>query len=175
MQLRDFLSFYHSNPLIISKHHYASSFMEDFYDRQCTMFRQWCEGVVPSASTITVETTVDIIENDQLFKIITEVSGAGLHDIDITITDHDIIIKGEKEPVMETSSDDYLLHERPTGFFERTIRLPEQADMTRAVATLSRGLLIIDVPKLAEAQGSRKLIIEKTPEPVEKISIKHAA
>lgn len=105
---------------------------------------------------------VDIIENGKTFKVKAELAGMDPEDVEISVTDGFLTIKGEKQEEKEEKDGNYLRHETSYGSFQRTIALPETANCDKAEASFKNGVLNIEVPKKAKAlQKPKKLQIKK--------------
>jgi HSP20 family protein len=85
--------------------------------------------------------------------------------IELTVADDMLTIKGEKREEREEKKKDYYLSERRFGSFERSFRLPEGVESDKVEASFKKGVLTVTLPKTPEAQKKSK---EK------KISIKTA-
>ena len=105
---------------------------------------------------------VDIIENDKDFKVKAELAGMNPEDVDVSVTDGFLTIKGEKKEEKEEKGDNYLRRESSYGSFNRTIALPDTANCEKAEATFKNGIISVSVPKKAEAlQKPKKIEIKK--------------
>lgn len=105
---------------------------------------------------------VDIVENDKSFKVEAELPGMKQDDVEVTINNNYLTIKGEKKASKEDKDVNYVRRERYYGSYQRTIALPETADADKAKATFKKGVLWIDIPKKAEAvKPSRKVQIKE--------------
>lgn len=123
------------------------------------------DDVWPSKQANLAFPAIDIVENDKDFKIKAEVLGMAPENIDIMIDPGYLTIRGEKKEETKAgggAKDNYLRREISYGSFSRTVALPETADVDKAEASFKDGLLIVAVPKKADALNkSRKLEINK--------------
>jgi len=104
---------------------------------------------------------VDIIENDKNFKVEIELPGMEESDVEVTINDNYLTIKGEKKESKHDKGENYVRRERYYGSCERAIALPETADTDKAKATFKKGVLWVDIPKKAGAvKPAKKLEIK---------------
>ena len=69
-----------------------------------------------------------------------------------------LTIKGEKKEENDEDRGDYRHSERSCGYFERTLQLPEGADVEKVTAKCQKGVLKVTVPKKPEAQNTRRKI-----------------
>ena len=100
--------------------------------------------------------TVELSETDKEIRVTAELPGMEEKDVDISVDDHVLSIRGEKRAETEDRERGYS--ERSYGRFERHIALPRGVEEERASATFSKGVLTIVLPKSAEAIDSRRSI-----------------
>ena len=106
---------------------------------------------------------VDIVENDAGFEIAAELPGMDASNVELTLRNGNLVLKGEKQEEKEEKSKDYYLKERQFGSFERTFAVPDGVDASKIAAEFKNGVLTVTLPKTAEAQ-----------KPVQKVEIKAA-
>lgn len=112
------------------------------------------------ASAATVP-SVDVTEDDKAFRIAAEMPGMDEDDIEVTLSDGVLRLKGEKKEEKEERDENYYLSERRYGSFERSFRLPDSIDQDRIEANLKNGVLTITLPKTAEARmAARKIEVK---------------
>ncbi len=139
---------------IISLQDEMNRLFDDFMNDTNTNFRFWKGG-----NSFPV---VDIIENEKDFKIRAEFPGMDPDDIEISVTEGFLTIRGERTEEMKEEDENYLRREASYGSFNRTLPLPQTADTEKADATFKNGIITINVPKKAEAlQKPKKLIVKK--------------
>jgi HSP20 family protein len=98
---------------------------------------------------------VDIKEEDSQFVLKADVPGVAAKDIDITMENGLITIKGERRFEGEHGSNGYRRVERRHGTFYRRFSLPDYADAERISAKCTNGVLEVTVPKQQKAQPKR--------------------
>lgn len=101
---------------------------------------------------------VDITEKDKSFEITAELPGMDQENIDITLSNGNLIIKGEKKEDKEEKSKGYHLSERHYGSFQRAFSLPKGVDADKIEANFSKGVLRISLPKKPEAMNADKKV-----------------
>lgn len=101
---------------------------------------------------------MDVLENDTEFELTAELPGIGAKDIDVSVKDGNLVIKGEKKSEKEEKSKDYYLRERQYGSFERAIPMPKGVDPSAVEARFNNGVLTVTMPKTIEAQKPAKKI-----------------
>ncbi|MGA9852824.1 MAG: Hsp20/alpha crystallin family protein [Gammaproteobacteria bacterium] len=98
---------------------------------------------------------VDIKEEPNRFLIHADVPGVDLKDIEITMEDGTLTLKGERKSETREESDGYRRVERISGQFFRRFTLPETADAEGVAAHGNNGVLEISIPKHEKAQPRR--------------------
>ena len=89
-----------------------------------------------------------------------ELPGIDDKDIEVTVSDESITIKGEKKHEKDESGEGYQLSERSYGAFERTFGIPAGVDADKIAAEFSKGVLKLTLPKTPEAQKKQPKKIE---------------
>lgn len=101
--------------------------------------------------------SMDISETDKEFVITAELPGLERNDVEISLEDNVLTIRGEKK--METSPDDknknVHVSERSYGVFYRVLELPGSVDPATVKATMSKGVLKITIPKPARPESKK--------------------
>lgn len=96
---------------------------------------------------------------DGEFHVRAELPGIDPKEVDVSVVDNRLIIKGERKTSQEKKEAGYYLSEIAHGRFERTVVLPEGADTEKINARYDKGVLEITVP-LKEAVAPKKVAIE---------------
>ena len=109
--------------------------------------RLWREGAGEISMPV-----VDIQENDQAWRICAELPGIDDKDIEVSVTDDSLAIRGEKKQSHDEREKGYALSERTWGAFERSFALPSGVDTAAIAAEFARGVLTVTLPKTPEAQ-----------------------
>lgn len=100
---------------------------------------------------------IDIHAGGQTVKLSAEVPGIDAKNLEVTVTDDSVSIKGEKrEEDMQKTVKGLDSIERHYGSFERTVTLPRRVDSDRAEATLKNGILTIVIPEVQEPDHKGK-------------------
>jgi HSP20 family protein len=104
---------------------------------------------------------LDVSEDDKAFHVKVELPGLDEKDVDVTLSDRVLQIRGEKKEEKETKEKDYHRRERTYGAFRRSIEIPTAVDASKIEASFRKGVLTIDLPKTKEAQDKIKHIAVK--------------
>lgn len=102
---------------------------------------------------------LDIIDRDNEVVVRAEVPGIDKKDIDISLTDNLLTIKGESSKESKEEKGDYHRHEISTSSFCRSVSLPGMVDASKAAASLKDGVLEVTLPKL-ESSKRRTIAVE---------------
>ncbi|MGH1478610.1 MAG: Hsp20/alpha crystallin family protein [Geminicoccales bacterium] len=101
---------------------------------------------------------IDVSETDGEVTIEAELPGVDEKDIDVTVADNLLTIKGEKKQEKEEKKKDYHLTERSYGSFSRSMTLPFDADPKKIKANFDAGVLKITLSKPPEVKSKVKKI-----------------
>ena len=133
-----------------------------------TLFDQMLHGV-PQLSGNTKQSStwggllmpqVDIGERQKDYVITVEVPGVQEKDIDLTLIDGTLTIRGEKRDEHEEKDKQYHRVERSYGSFQRILSLPTDADENTIKAKFKDGVLTITIAKDPQAKPPvRKIAI----------------
>ena len=104
---------------------------------------------------------MDLSETDDSLIIKAEVPGIQPEDIDISITDNILTIKGESRHMQSMEEEDYHRMERRHGYFSRTLELPCKILIDDVKATYDKGVLSIVMPK-CKADAVREIKVRVT-------------
>ena len=122
----------------------------------------WLRPLRPiNLETILRQPAVDIAEKDKAFEITAELPGLDVKNVEVTLRNGNIILKGEREDQKEEKAKDYYLQERQYGAFERSFAVPDGVDTAKIDASFKNGILTITLPKTAEAQKPEQKIAVK--------------
>ncbi len=94
----------------------------------------------------------DLSETKDALVVKTEVPGISAKDIDISLVDNTLTIKGEKKQELDEKNENYHYIGRSYGSFARAIALPREVQGDKVTASYKDGVLKIVLPKSAEAK-----------------------
>lgn len=96
------------------------------------------------------------------YRIVLELPGVEDKDIDISVHDGVVTIKGEKKSTREEQGDTWYFSERQYGAFQRSFRLPPDADENAVNADLRDGVLTIVIGRSTpETPEAKKIAINR--------------
>lgn len=104
--------------------------------------------------------SLDVKETDGKIVVTAELPGLTADDIDVSISDDLLTIKGEKKTEEEKKKEEGVyVSERYFGSFQRSIRLPAGVDSEKVMADFKNGVMRIEMPK-TETSKTRKIAIQ---------------
>jgi HSP20 family protein len=122
--------------------------MDRFFD-QPAVRRQFRVGEDLGPSAL----SVDVVETGDTYVIKAAVPGVDPNDVEISVEEDVLTIRGEFTKQEESSEENYLRREIRFGSFQRQLRLPPTVEPEKAQATFENGLLKLSIPKKPEARA----------------------
>ena len=108
---------------------------------------------------------LDIQQTKDNVTVKVSLPGVKLEDVDISIEDCVLTIKGEMKEQEETKEAEYIHRESFVGEFCRSVTLTDGLDADKAEATMENGVLTVTIPRLEEAKPKS---VKGKPTPVKK-------
>ena len=93
-----------------------------------------------------------------IYEINIELPGVAAENIDVSVDDNSLTVRGEKQFEREETGRDFFFSEREYGAFQRTFRLPPDAAAESIAAEHKDGLLTLKVPKKKPAEPTARKI-----------------
>lgn len=163
MNLRDIVPFGRHRPLAMRR---ADDPFAAFQRDMNRMFDElWRDfDVAPQAGNgglvTMVAPSLDVSEDDKTIRVAAELPGVDEKDIEVTLADGRLTIRGEKKQEKEEKEKNYYLMERSYGAFERSLPIGTEIDEKAISAAFDKGVLTVTLPKTQAAQvKSRKIPI----------------
>jgi HSP20 family protein len=104
---------------------------------------------------------IDVTAKDPVIHVEADLPGLEPKDIDVSVVDDLLTLKGERKKEQEEKTRNTYRRESRYGAFERSIRLPARVQADRVSASFKQGVLKIDLPVLAEDSDRVKKIAVK--------------
>lgn len=98
---------------------------------------------------------IDMVDHKDEIVLRADLPGLEEKDIEVTVEDGTVTIRGERREEKEEKRTDYYYSERTYGVFARTVALPTTVDRERVKATFKKGVLEVHLPKAKEAVGKK--------------------
>ena len=129
----------------------GTSFFDSFFN----------DFTLPTVSTWEKDWTpaVDFSESEKEYTLKAELPGINKDDIDISLADGVLTVKGEKREEKKEEKENYHYRETRYGSFSRSLLLPEDASMEKVDAVYADGVLTVSIPK-TEAAKPKKIEIQ---------------
>jgi HSP20 family protein len=96
---------------------------------------------------------LDVFETNDSYVVKAAIPGVDPSQVDISVEDDVLTIKGEFEHKDESKDENYIRRELRYGAFQRSLRLPPTVDADRAHAEFEHGVLKLTLPKKPEARA----------------------
>ncbi len=95
---------------------------------------------------------VDIIDRDDEVVVRAELPGVDKKDLEVSMSENSLTIKGSTRREEKEERGDYYRHEISRGSFARTVSLPTEVDGEHAKAAFKDGVLELVLPKREKAR-----------------------
>jgi HSP20 family protein len=129
--------------------------MESFNDRIQKFFNEFPSFGLDSVNSFNPR--IDISEDDNNIFIDAEIPGVKKEDINISLQDNILTIKGEKKSLKEDKKDkNYFRSERSYGSFTRSFTLPAEVNPDKVEAKFEDGILNVSISKIHPQLKKRK-------------------
>lgn len=125
-------------------------------------FERMLEGRAPAWGMQGFTPAVDVYQTKDAVVVETPLAGVDPKDVEITIENDVLTIRGETKQVSEVEEKDYYRKEVRAGSFYRSVALPTRVIGEKAKAESHEGMLKITVPKAEEAKPKTvKVVVKK--------------
>jgi HSP20 family protein len=115
--------------------------------------KDWLSGGLEEEGQL----SIDVFQTADKLVIVSTIAGVKPEDIDITINNDMLTIRGKRERRKEIKDEDYLYSECYWGSFSRSIILPVEIEMEKINAVIENGVLTVTLPK---AKVTKKISIK---------------
>ena len=109
-------------------------------------------------ATAALSPKIDVSEGKDGIDVTAELPGVDEKDIDVTVSEDVLTIRGEKKTERDEKEKNWHVVERSYGSFSRSIALPYLPDAAKVEAKFEKGVLRVHLPKSAEAARKEKKI-----------------
>jgi HSP20 family protein len=99
--------------------------------------------------------TIDVYQTPSEIVIKSTIAGVKPENIDISMTNDMITIKGTRQKDEEVREEDYYYQECYWGAFSRSIILPVDVEVDQADASMKNGILTIRLPKIEKVKTKK--------------------
>ncbi len=142
---------------MVEKSHTASGLMGDWWPTVYSPLRNVGQKIADFFAP-----EADAATTDQYYEINMELPGVAPEDVDVSVHDNSLTVKGEKQAEREEQGKTYFFSERVYGAFHRSFRLPADADPDKVAAEFKDGILTIKIAKqTAPSEKARKIQVNR--------------
>jgi HSP20 family protein len=103
---------------------------------------------------------IDLIDNGSEYKLKANLPGWSKEDLDLTVNENALILRGKHQEESQDKKGDYLRQERRLSSFERRIDFHEPVKPGSTKAHLKNGILEVVILKAEPSQSPRKISIK---------------
>ncbi len=108
-----------------------------------------------------INAQMNVSETEDEIRIAAELPGVTEDDIDVSLDDDVLTIRGEKRFERKDEKENFHFVERSYGTFQRAVRLPFPVDPEQVRASFENGVLTIRLPKSAQQERARRIPVQK--------------
>jgi HSP20 family protein len=98
---------------------------------------------------------MNVVETDGAIELTAELPGLEAKDVEVTLADNILTIRGEKQAEREEKGKEFRLMERSYGSFSRSFEVPSGVDPKAIEANIDKGVLHVKFPKPAQAEAKK--------------------
>jgi len=102
--------------------------------------------------------SMDVRETDKGLEVTAEIPGVDEKDIELTLANGQLTIRGEKKYERDQNEAGYHVMERSYGSFIRSLPLPFDVDEKAVTASFDKGVLKVSLPKSPQAESKVRRI-----------------
>lgn len=146
---------------IVRTHPYGLLTLQQQINRMFDQFDQDVFGRFEELGDGTFAPPMDVKEDSDAYIVHLEVPGVPRENIDITLHEGTLTIRGTREKRNEETGGEFRRIERAYGSFARSVTLPRSVDAAQVQANLADGVLEVRLPK-SEAAKPRQISIGST-------------
>ena len=133
--------------------HDMESMFDDFFSSDWMRPLKWEFPRWPQMSQIELKVPkMDVVDRDDEVMVRADLPGVKKEDVDVSLTDNTITVKGSTSEEKKEKKGDYYRCETMQGSFSSTMSLPSEVDGSKAKSTFKDGVLEVVVPKLEKAR-----------------------
>jgi len=128
------------------------------------LFEDFTRGGFGTLAQAQLIPQIDVVETDKEIEVTAELPGLERKDVEISIEDDMLTIRGEKkiDAKENDKNKNYHISERSYGVFYRMLQLPPGIDPAGIQATMTKGVLKMTIPKPAKAEPKKIEVKEAT-------------
>jgi HSP20 family protein len=125
------------------------------------LFDDFSEGFEPALREPAGMPKVDVAETEDSIQVTADLPGLTEKDVDVTLSDGSLVIRGQKEQQKEDKNKNYHRIERSYGAFHRVIDLPAPVDESKVDASFRNGVLTVLLPKTEPSSPGKRIEVRR--------------
>jgi HSP20 family protein len=127
---------------------------DDFFQRAWLRPMRWDMPRWPHMRSLLDDRapSLDVIDRDNEIVVRAEVPGIDKKDLDVSLVERRLTIKGSSRHEQKKEEDDYVRQEIRSGSFTRSVLLPAEVDSAKAKAVFKDGVVELTLPKLKSSK-----------------------
>lgn len=133
---------------LVNELNYRVNNMPRYADQAFAFANSYVPAVSVEFKNVILTPRVDAVENDTTFTLFVELAGVAKEDVQVTVENHVLNIKGEKKRAEDHKDLTFINKGRRFGKFERSFKLAENVDAANIGAEFSNGILTLTLPKI---------------------------
>jgi HSP20 family protein len=115
-------------------------------------------AIVPDQDTRTFTPRLDIKSDGKAYTVLAEIPGVSKDDVKLEVHDGKLVLSGEKKEEVKEGATSHVV-ERRFGSFERTMSLPDDADVEHITASHKDGILTVTIPRTTPKENRKSITI----------------
>jgi HSP20 family protein len=119
------------------------------------LFNELLQGIASNDGTKSLTPNIEITETDEAVEVTAEMLGLERKDVEISIEDDTLTIRGEKKVEGNQKEKNVQHSERIYGMFMRMLQLPPGIDPSSIQAAMVNGVLKVTIPKPAKSMPKK--------------------
>ncbi|MFY8000251.1 MAG: Hsp20/alpha crystallin family protein [Candidatus Kapaibacteriota bacterium] len=133
---------------LINELNYRVNNMPRYADQAFAFANSYVPAVNVEFKNVILTPRVDAVETDAHYTLLVELAGVAKEDVQITVEDQVLTIKGEKKRPESHNDVRFVSKGRRFGKFERAFKLAENVDAASISAEFANGILTLTLPKI---------------------------
>jgi len=133
--------------------------LEARFDQLGKDVKQFIDRITPDSECTSFYPDVDHVEDDHAIRIYIDLPGMDKNDIQLSIKDNVLTVKGERLILYPESIKKHRL-ERSKGMFTRSFPVASAINITDIKAKFKDGVLSIEIPRMESTLESDQIIID---------------
>ena len=129
--------------------------MSPFYSLHREMnrlFDDFLRGLDVASPGVSTWPSIEVSETEDEIRVVAEVPGLDKGDVEVTLNEGVLTLRGEKKMDHEVKDEQYHRVERLYGAFSRSFSLPQTVDAGKVAAEYKNGVLTVRLPLREEAK-----------------------